>query len=73
MNVSGGVPPQSPVDAESVEPGTPLPAIAGASLLTGGAAATARVGFELAVTRPRALTALTATRSVAPTSAGLSA
>ena len=60
-----------PAAAVSVSPTRGVPAMDGGTVSTGvsaGAAATAAVGAEFAVAEPAAFDAVTATRTVAPTS-----
>ena len=70
--MSGGVPVHVPGEALKVWPCCAAPEIVGGEVFTGGAAATTVVGSELAVVE-RSFEAVTATRMVAPTSAGTTA
>ena len=68
-----GLPDQTPVEALNNCPTTALPLIAGRLVFAGGGGwPTTAVWAETAVVLPPALLAVTATRSVAPTSAAVS-
>src|SRR5437868_4682778 len=62
-------PVQPPVDAVSVAPARASPDTAGSAVLAGGGGSTSSVGWEDAVPEPTAVEAVTATRSLVPTSA----
>ena len=67
----GCVPVQPPAPALSVWPSRAVPEIVGGAVFTGDdeVAWTTAVGVELAVAEPTELVAVTTTRTVAPTSA----